>query len=201
MGIFVAVLLGFTHAFEADHIAAVSTMVTKRKRLLLAMKDGMYWGLGHSSTILMIGVLILVAKQNISNETFAYLEALVGLMLILLGGWRLWQLNTERQQLRFNDSGHHLAAYGIGMVHGLAGSGTLLAVVISQLDSISGSLLYLLLFGIGSVIGMLLAAGVFSLPFSRKGLALPKVQTGLVLLSALICIFIGGRLFLENLIG
>ena len=196
-----AVLLGFTHAFEADHIVAVGNMVTRRKKLFLAIKDGIYWGLGHSSTIILIGILILVAKQQISSNVFAYFEAAVGAMLILLGLWRLRQWSNEGKHIHFDEEDHHMAAYGIGLVHGLAGSGALLAVVVSQLDSISGSLLYLVLFGVGSVLGMLLAAGVFSLPFSQRGLAKPKVQLGLVFLSAMVCVLVGGKLLFENLLA
>ena len=54
-----AAMIGFTHAFEADHLVAVSNIVTKRDKLLLAVKDGIYWGLGHTSTIFLIGLLSL----------------------------------------------------------------------------------------------------------------------------------------------
>ena len=65
-----AAMIGFTHAFEADHLVAVSNIVTKRDKLLLAVKDGIYWGLGHTSTIFLIGLLIIVGKATFLNGYF-----------------------------------------------------------------------------------------------------------------------------------
>lgn len=195
-----ALALGFTHAFEADHLVAVGNMVTRRNKIMAAVKDGIYWGLGHSSTIFVIGMLVLVGKQQIADQTFAYFEAGVGLMLILLGVHRLWLLRaSEANTKEAADNGHHGSAYGIGAIHGLAGSGALLAVLVSQLTSVGSALIYLLLFGFGSVVGMLLAAGVFSLPFSRRWMTNQKVKTGLIVLSSLLCLWVGGQLILENI--
>ncbi|MEL6142182.1 MAG: urease accessory protein, partial [Bacteroidota bacterium] len=175
---FFALVLGFTHAFEADHLAAIGNMATRRDRVVLAMKDGAFWGLGHSTTILLISVLVLLGKQHIDSGVFAIFEAGVGLMLILLGIWRLRQAWQEGEHPHFDKKDRHGAAYGIGAVHGLAGSGALLALVATQLSSLSITLFFLLLFGIGSVVGMLLAASIFSLPFSKLWLSNRKFQLG-----------------------
>jgi len=197
--LFFALGLGFTHAFEADHLAAVSNMATRRDRPRAAMKDGAFWGLGHGSTILVIGVLMLLGKQTISERVFGYFEALVGLMLLGLGLWRLWKVYWQRGRPKLAGGHHHGAAYGIGAVHGLAGSGALLALVLTQFDSVSLGLVFLLLFGLGSVLGMLLAAGIFSLPFSRRWMTNRAVQLALILLSSGLCIVLGVHLILENL--
>lgn len=196
-----AVVLGFTHAFEADHLLAVSNMVTRRNRIWQAAKDGIFWGLGHSSTILLIGLVMLVGKQQIAEQTFGYFEAAVGLMLVGLGLWRLRRLGAERGPGEFDESDRHGAAYGIGAVHGLAGSGAVLVLVLSQLTTVYSALAYLLLFGLGSVAGMLLAAGIFSLPFSRTWMTHRGVQIGLILLSSVLCVAFGGKLLFENLAG
>ena len=60
----IAAAIGFGHAFEADHLVAVGNIVTKREKPVLALKDGMYWGLGHTSTIVLIGLLIIVGKST-----------------------------------------------------------------------------------------------------------------------------------------
>jgi len=83
------VYAGFTHAFEADHLLAVSSIITKRNSIKLSIKDGVFWGLGHSSTILVIGIAVIVFKAVIAPDYFRYFEAIVGLMLIALALYRL----------------------------------------------------------------------------------------------------------------
>lgn len=196
-----AAMIGFTHAFEADHLVAVSNIVTKRDKLLLAVKDGIYWGLGHTSTIVLIGLLIIVGKATFLNGYFAYFEAGVGMMLILLGIYRLRQYFYTKQhsdELFDHKHQHHLA-YGVGFIHGLAGSGAMILLVMSEIQSTFNSMIYLLIFGIGSVLGMLVAAGIFSLPLSRKISRNQQFQLILVVLSSLLCIGYGAFVVYENL--
>ena len=180
-----AAIVGFGHAFEADHLVAVGNIVTKRSKFELALKDGVYWGLGHTSTIFLIGLLMIVGKSTFLNGYFGYLEAVVGLMLITLGIYRLFEYYYEKKQDALHreqhnhyqphhhltdveEKGSHRLAYAVGLIHGLAGSGALILIVMAEVQSPLNSILYLLIFGIGSVIGMLVAAGIFSLPFSKK---------------------------------
>lgn len=199
--LFFAAIIGFTHAFEADHLVAVSNIVTKRDRIILAVKDGIYWGLGHTSTIFLIGLLMIIGKVTFFNGYFGYFEAVVGLMLIVLGIHRLYQYfasNKKYRQLTDPEDKHHLA-YGVGLIHGLAGSGAMILLVMTEIQGSFNSMLYLLIFGLGSVVGMLVAAGIFSLPFSKKITNNQYLQIGLTLLSALLCIGYGSFVLIENL--
>jgi high-affinity nickel permease len=196
-----AAVIGFTHAFEADHLVAVSNIVTKRDRLLLAVKDGIYWGLGHTSTIFFIGLIMILGKATFLNGYFGWFEAGVGLMLILLGSYRLYEYfihKKEPKRLIDSEANHHLA-YGVGLVHGLAGSGAMVLLVMSQIQSSLNGMLYLLIFGLGSVIGMLVAAGVLVLPFSKSILKNTMIQLGLIVLSSLLCIGYGAYVIIENI--
>ena len=196
-----AAIIGFSHAFEADHLVAVSNIVTKRNSLALAIKDGIFWGLGHTSTILVIGLIMIVGKATFLNGYFGYLEAGVGFMLILLGVFRLYQHFVARQKTDgpgWTGKEHHLA-YSIGLVHGLAGSGALILLVMSKIPGNFYSILYLLIFGLGSVAGMLVAAGIFNLPFSKRMNANRSIQLVLILLSSFLCIGYGGYVMMENL--
>lgn len=197
-----AAVVGFGHAFEADHLVAVGNLVTKRDRLRLALKDGIFWGLGHSSTIFMIGIVMIVGKATWLNGYFHYFEAIVGLMLIILGVVRLYQYFSDRKnprQLLDTKDNHHLA-YGVGLIHGLAGSGVMILLVMTEIQGSFNSMLYLLIFGLGSVLGMLVAAGIFSLPFSKKITDNKRLQLVLVLLSSLLCIAYGAYVLIENLL-
>lgn len=196
-----AAVVGFSHAFEADHLVAVSSIVTKRDRILPAVKDGIYWGLGHTSTIFLIGLIIIIGRATFLNEYFGYFEAAVGLMLIVLGAYRLYQFRQGsgyHEQVHENHKHHHLA-YSVGLIHGLAGSGAMILLVMTEVQGNINSLLYLLIFGLGSVFGMLVAAGLFSLPFSKKITSNELLKMSLVVLSSFLCIGYGMYVMVENL--
>src|SRR5689334_9391018 len=86
---FSVLLIGFTlglqHAIEADHLAAVSTIVSEKKNLLTAALVGGMWGVGHTISLFVVGALVIFLKLQISESLEAKLEAIVGGMLILLG--------------------------------------------------------------------------------------------------------------------
>ncbi|NJL76328.1 MAG: urease accessory protein [Saprospiraceae bacterium] len=202
----IAGTVGFSHAFEVDHLVAVSSLVTRRHTLQASLKDGIFWGLGHTSTILLIGMLMIFMKVSISEQAFEYLEACVGAMLIGLGIHRVWKMRQQeevhrKEHLHALTPHHHRAAYGVGLVHGLAGSGALVLLVMAQLNGNWESILYLIIFGIGSIFGMMLASGLFSLPFSKKMGNGFKWGFWLTWLSSGLCIFWGLRIIYQNLLG
>lgn len=196
-----AAAVGFGHAFEADHLVAVSNLVTKRDKVFLAIKDGIYWGLGHSSTIIIIGFFIIIGKVAFQDYIFGYFEAIVGFMLIILGIFRLVQITVRKKSNEVGKDGvkaHHLA-YGVGLIHGLAGSGAMVLLVMSEIQSNVASMIYLVIFGIGSIAGMLVAAGIFSLPFTKRFTEHKNIQFILILLSSLLCIGYGLYVIYENI--
>lgn len=213
--VLVVLYAGLTHAFEADHLLAVSNIVSQRKSILMALKDGICWGLGHTSTILIIGMMMIVGRMNIAARTFSYFEAIVGLMLVLVAVYRLVKFRRFRRQHRpstlHHDHPHlhgaithdhrslHRVSYSIGLVHGLAGSGALVVLVMTQYHNAATGIGYLLLFGMGSVLGMLVASALFSLPFSKKLLIMPTLQSIIILLSSGICLLYGIYIIVNNL--
>lgn len=83
--LFLGFALGLQHATEADHLAAVSTIVSERKNLLSASIIGGFWGVGHTISLLIVGALVIFLKLQISENLEMRLEAVVGLMLVILG--------------------------------------------------------------------------------------------------------------------
>jgi len=195
--LFLALGIGFTHAFEADHLIAISNIVTHRNRTRLAIKDGIFWGLGHTSTILVIGGIIILGKLLVNESLFAYLEGVVGLLLIILGISRIRQLLTVKQHNHphQNASGHKVA-YGVGLIHGLAGSGAVVLLALTEITGAFTEMIYLLSFGAGSIVGMLIAAGLFSLPFSKKFSQIRHIRIGMTILSSLLCIGYGSLILI-----
>jgi cytochrome c biogenesis protein CcdA len=95
----------------------------------------------------------------------------------------------------------HSLAYGVGLVHGLAGSGALILVVMSQIKGTVDGLTYLIIFGVGYTAGMMLASGLFSIPFSKKIMQARTLQSILVIVSSSLCFLYGGKVIYENLIA
>jgi len=189
--------------------------------LLSAVKDGVFWGLGHTSMIFLVGVIMIVFKVHIPEGAFSYFEATVGLMLIIVASYRLYIfLRDEQTTILFHKHNHehagenkhlhthihlkgkhlHKASYGIGIVHGLAGSGTLVVLIMTQIESIANSILYLVIFGLGTIVGMSLIAGIFSVPFSKKLIGSKILRTVLVIVSSGLCFVYGCYVIYENLL-
>lgn len=230
VGILLTVYAGLEHAFEVDHLLAVNSLVTNRNKVREALKDGIFWGIGHTFTLFVIGVIMIFFKVVISPNVFNYLEGVVGFMLIVLGIYRLmklfkkvphshtyshihthkhddgtthahWHTHTYTHSHSLDILQHEhpdtlksfKAAFSVGLVHGLAGSGALVVLVLSQMKTPLEGLLYILIFGIGSILGMFLASGLFSLPFSKNVLKSSKLQYTLIVLSSLLCIGFGTK--------
>jgi hypothetical protein len=90
-------------------------------------------------------------------------------------------------------------AYGVGLVHGLAGSGALIIIAMSQMKSAADGLIYLVIFGLGCIVGMLVAAGLFSIPFSKKLIQAQTLQSILIIVTSMLCLLYGGKVIYENL--
>jgi sulfite exporter TauE/SafE len=184
-------LLGLKHATDADHVVAVTTFVSQERSLLRSCWIGLFWGTGHTLSLAVAGTLILLFKVNLSERLTGWLELAVAGMLIGLGVRVLYQLWSEKLKLHRHAHSHipgkdthvhwHLHASGkldehtgwlhfslrplvVGMVHGAAGTGALMLLVLSTIHSPMQALLYILIFGIGSVAGMLIVSMLLAVP-------------------------------------
>ena len=220
-----AASLGFRHAFETDHIVAVSNIVTKRNSTLLAMKDGTFWGLGHTSSILIVGIAMLLLRWAIPTHYFHLMEGAVGVIIVGLGLFRFWHfirqtplrihthVHTHDKQKHSHihihpatDNMHahqhlHKLSFGVGIIHGLAGSGILIAAAMAAMKTVGSSFFFLVIFSIGCIAGMMLAAAVLSLPFSKKLQSFEWIKQILVVVSCSICVILGARIIMENWFG
>ena len=183
-------LLGLRHALDADHVAAVSTLVSQHRSLARSCLLGVFWGAGHTMALLAAGVGVIAFKLTISPEVEKGLETVVACVLILLGGHVLlrsvgtWTLHGHdhshdgysHRHLHLHvgeeDSpGHtHLFRLGgrpflVGVLHGMAGSAALMLLVLATIPSPLSGLLYILVFGVGSTAGMLVISGLIGIPF------------------------------------
>jgi len=183
-------ILGIKHALDADHVIAVSTIVSEHRSLKWASLIGAFWGLGHTATLFAVGLLVIGLRLTIPPRVALGLEFLVALMLVILGASILWRsFGPERLHLHshaHNPETHaHFHIHGsreedhshghpfnsmrkpflVGMVHGLAGSAALMLLVLTTIPSPLAGLAYILIFGFGSVGGMLILSSLIGLPF------------------------------------
>lgn len=152
-------LLGVKHAFDADHIAALSAIVSKNKSIKSSSLLGMFWGFGHTISLLVVGLVILLLKISIPEKIALSLEFIVGIMLVLLGLNVIMTIKHNHKHATLNQS------LLIGLIHGLAGSAAITLLVLITIKSFWTGMIYILTFGIGSIIGMIIVSSIISLPF------------------------------------
>lgn len=184
-------VLGLRHAVEADHLAAVSAIVSERKSVWSSSLVGGLWGVGHTASLLAVGVAVVAFGVRVSEGLEPALEFCVGLMLVALGASALWKLaRGGRLHLHVHAHGgrrhahphvhgqgaeeagahtHHglrldARTLAVGMLHGLAGSAALMLLVVSGTGAPALRLLTIAVFGLGSVGGMMLMSALVGLP-------------------------------------
>ncbi len=182
-------LLGLRHAFEVDHLVAISTLVTRKRSLWKSVRFGVIWGIGHSAMLLAVGGVVLLLQVRIPPLLELSLEGLVGAMLVGLGLLTLldcWRRRVHLHRHTHGGTAHlhfhtptkgpeHFHQHGgetgwkpllIGIVHGLAGSAAVLLLTVVTAPSPVESLLYIVSFGCGSILGMGAAGLLFGCLFS-----------------------------------
>jgi len=246
-------LLGMRHATDPDHVIAVTTILSRERRLMTASRIGVVWGLGHTLTVLLVGAAIIVFKIAIPTRLGLEMEFAVAVVLILLGvgaaaslmrkfAARVRGTSSDHQDLvvhahphahagsvhshphvhigigeNADDGIHHdhripadelpafgsrsplLKSFGVGLVHGLAGSAAIALLVLSAIPQPLWATLYLGIFCAGTIIGMGLITAAIATPFVVASRRMSWLHQGLVTGSGLLSFGFG--LFLAYQIG
>jgi nitrile hydratase accessory protein len=183
-------LLGMQHAFEPDHLAAVSTLMTGERTSAKAAWLGACWGLGHTLTLLAAGTALVMLRAEMPAQATMAFELGVVLLLIGFGARAIYQAACGVLPRRTHTHAKPATSRPIdidrwtlarpllvGAVHGLAGSGTLTALVVATLPSTATRLGYLATFGIGSTLGMVALSGLLGWQLARMGSDRAVVRT------------------------
>jgi high-affinity nickel-transport protein len=169
-------LLGMRHATDADHVVAVSALVGRDRSPRAALVLGSLWGIGHTLTLLVVGGAIILFGLVIPPRLALALEMSVAVMLIFLGGTNLVHAARFRHGPNPHGAtpgaraslGQALGQGGrsllVGVVHGLAGSAAIALLVLTTLARDPRALLYLAVFGAGTIAGMLLITASLAWP-------------------------------------
>jgi len=218
-------VLGLKHALDADHLAAVTTIVSERKSLLSSSLVGGLWGIGHTISLLIAGVAVILLHLEIGERLALALEFGVALMLIALGANALYKLaRGGRLHLHAHHHGGHTHLHPhihtdapepepqthhgfrlnarplvVGMVHGLAGSATLMLLVLSTIPSPLIGFTYIAVFGLGSIGGMMLMSSLVGLPIHLTAMRFTRANFAVRALAGLFSLGFG--LFMAYQIG
>jgi ABC-type nickel/cobalt efflux system permease component RcnA len=216
---------GLRHSIEADHVAAVlSVVASNRKNIKRASILGAIWGLGHTTSLFVAGLVVLLLAVNISDTISNRLEFGVGIMLVFLGvttftGWsigkffkglrrRKWSSSHDHihhhqgnvvhshRHVHDDEHGHGHKSLIIGMIHGMAGSGALLVIVLSTINSIPLGLAYIAIFGAGSIGGMVGISTLMGIPFVKLSDS-AKISMALRYAAAITTLAIGAGLIYD----
>jgi hypothetical protein len=188
VGIVLGFVIGARHALEPDHLAAVAVLVSERPGARRAAWLGALWGVGHTLALVAVGLVLALASARTPERLSAAFEFGVAVMLVVLG---LRAIGRAAHEGTVGPVGSHMHAgvahshpapgahvhFGrrtlalrpllVGVVHGLAGSGALTALVIAELPTVAARGLFVLLFGLGSVAGMMALSGLAGWPLAR----------------------------------
>jgi ABC-type nickel/cobalt efflux system permease component RcnA len=210
LGLFAAlalgIVLGLKHALDPDHVVAVSTIVSEYRNPLRSFWVGISWGLGHTTTLLLAGIVIIALRLTIPDRLALFLEFGVGIMLVGLGVQVIYSF--QRKKVHQHAHGHEEDAhthfhshaenpahspehhgvkgvgkpffrkksYFIGTIQGLAGSAALTLLVLASIDSPLAGMGYILLFGLGSVLSMGVMTILISMPIVFSANRLPNLN-------------------------
>lgn len=221
-------VIGLAHALEADHLAAVASMTGKAGRRALVLR-GAIWGGGHTVALFAICAVVVALGLTITGRAEAVLELAVGLMIVTLGARVLWKMHRERIHLHVHEhagtrhvhlhshaddavpheqSSHahrhrkgHALTFGIGLMHGAAGSAGLLVLSAAASESLSQTLAYVAVFGVGSMAGMASLTAIASYPLGLVERGAQWMKTATALCIGGLAIYVGGSLAHHSFAG
>jgi len=190
-------LAGLLHVLSGpDHLAAIAPYAVDGKAQ--AWQTGMRWGIGHSTGVLVIGLLALLLRGTFPVDLLSgYAERCVGIVLLAIGLWggrRALALRAGAQSPLAKRGGHahHHESFAVGSVHGLAGSSHLLGIVPAlALPSRAAAIAYLVLFGAGTIVAMSGFASLVGWLSGRPAAQATAIQSGLAAVCSAIAIVVG----------
>ncbi len=225
----IGLLIGLRHALEADHMAAVASLVSRKQSLAHTIKQGSAWGLGHAISLFLFGSVVIFMDTVLPEYLAKGLEMAVGLMLVLLGADVLRRVirgkvhfhnhrhvngnyhfhahshagdsltrHNAAQHDHQHPQGFPLRALFVGLMHGMAGSAAVILLTLETVTSPLQGMLYILTFGIGSMLGMALLSVVISIPMRLSAQRLTRAHNAFQVLVGVLTIGLGVLVLYEN---
>jgi hypothetical protein len=188
-----AITIRIHHSFEPDHVAAVLAVSSQENSISATAKQGALWGIGHTITLFFFSMVLMGLKIELNESIFVLFESIIGLVLIWMG-----IVVINKSKLLFNNrkdesakisiapenykSKLSIKSLSIGLLHGAAGSGVIIALLTTTIDSTYLKFAYIALFSIGLIISMSLLSILMTMPLHRRIKFIPikyfKIITG-----------------------
>jgi hypothetical protein len=188
-----SLMLGMRHATDPDHIVAVTTIVSRERSVAKAAGIGVLWGIGHTITLLLVGGAIIAFKIVVDAKVGLSLELCVAIMLIVLGVLNLFDTRATSRTTSTS------RPFLVGVVHGLAGSAAAALLIVPLIDDPRWAALYLLTFGLGTIVGMTVITLSIAAPSALAATHMPSLQRSLRVASGAVSLVFG--LYLAHKIG
>ena len=225
--LFIGFLLGMRHAIESDHVAAVASLVTHTSSISESIRLGSAWGVGHTITLFIFGSVVMLLDSMIPEQIAMMLEFMVAIMLVILGldvlrramqkhlhfhahrhqnGTVHFHAHIHADNAVDTDNGHEhkhaphpfpLRALLVGIMHGMAGSAALIVLTLQSVHSFSMGLIYISLFGIGSIAGMALLSIAIILPLRHSSMRFSGLHQYLLMGIGTMTILLGCSMMIE----
>lgn len=215
-------LIGMRHALDADHVLAIASITSLHTNQRGYLKLGLVWGIGHTVTLVIVGIAVLIFQLSLPESLAPLFEALVGLMLVVMGGdvlrkivnhkWHIhWHQHADKPKHlhfhshQYSDLHQHvhprssIKSLLVGMLHGLAGSSALILLTLQTMTSPWLGIIYILIFGFGSILGMGLLSWVIAIPLNPKKTRLLYKRELLPLMIGSLTLTLGGYLFITKM--
>jgi len=197
--------LGMRHAVDPDHLVAVSAIVSRERSLRAAAPIGVLWGIGHTITVLVVGGVIIAFGVVIPPRVGLGMELAVALMLIVLGALNVRGVVRYLTALRRKpepESTSNGAAQGqrrgpslrplvVGLIHGLAGSAAIALLVLGSIRDAFWGVGYLVIFGVGTIAGMLLITATLAMPVAFAARRFERLHRALSVATGLASVVLG----------
>ena len=208
---------GMVHVLSGpDHLAAIAPLAADSSRT--HWKTGFSWGVGHTSGVLVVGVLALLLKEVLPLEAISsWSERLVGVALVAVGAWGAHRAMATRVHIHEHTHGgashahvhvhatgrqhdaprphahaHTHTSFGFGILHGLAGSSHVLGILPAlALPTRAASAAYLAAYGVGNIAAMTVFAAIMGALAVRAELAGRRLYQGLLTACSVAAIVVG----------
>ncbi len=221
-------LLGMRHAVEADHVAAVATLVQENESLRNGVRQGVFWGLGHTITLFLFASIAILFGGTLTETVAHWLEFAVGALLLLLGldvirrvrkqriHFHLhhhpgqaehFHAHSHRNSLQHDDAAHRhqhsikqfpARALFVGLMHGMAGASALILLTLNSIESPYLAMVYVLLFGLGSMAGMAVLSLIIAWPLRRSAKGMTGLYNVMQYCLATFTIILGVNIMISN---
>jgi len=205
--LFLGFIIGMRHALDADHLVAVAAISSQQPTMQNTIRHGLVWGVGHTTTLFLFGSIVLWMDTIVPEQLAHYLEVAVGFMLVALGTdvvRRVIRDKIHYHRHQHNLSTEHFHAHShagdiahtqsshshehgafpirtlfIGFMHGMAGSAALVLLTLESIHSVAWGMVYMLIFGVGSLVGMAVISTIIAVSLSSSAKKLTWMHNGL----------------------